>query len=83
MTVLDVQPASTSTTSTDSWWEHAACHKSYDLRFHSRSAEDRRAVIREYCLACPVADICAYVADLHRERGGVWGGVSRGSWNVP
>jgi WhiB family redox-sensing transcriptional regulator len=64
------------------WQEQAACRGMNSSAFYSPQGErghkrrEREDAARRICHGCAVVEQCAAMAMRHRERYGVWGGMS-------
>ncbi len=57
------------------WREHARC-RGADAAIFYPTTEDEIRKARAFCATCPVRECCLEHALLHRERDGIWGGMT-------
>ncbi len=58
-----------------SWERHAAC-RGLDSSIFFPADDEQVATAKAVCGECPVSDSCLEHAIAHRERDGVWGGMT-------
>ena len=72
--------ASSSASQSRDWRAHAACrHEDPELFFppgRGEAAVDQIAAAKDVCARCPVRRECLEFAMVHRQRDGIWGGLT-------
>lgn len=60
----------------DTTWMTAAACRGHDTNMWFPDAGKATSLAVAICLRCPVRERCADYADAHRERHGLWGGMT-------